>query len=227
MPPANFGANFTGAIDFGIMINGIDPKTFKNGFYYYVQPSVDSIYPSTGPSKGKALIKVIGQGFRNDFPGAELGCKVGNSYGRGEYISPTEMNCVFNHIPLIENNKTMNFSVALNNHSFTSESVNQTFIPYGITHITPSSGPMQGGTRIEIKGAGFFESKKAKCRFGVPGYYYYTNAEFIDYNRMVCSSPEDFKVPIAGQLPFSVPFSIAFNDEDFSKFIILIIRSLD
>lgn len=218
MPPANYGSNFTGAVDFSIMLNGIDPKTFDKGFYYYSQPSVNTIYPSTGPSKGNALIKVMGEGFRSDFSGAVPACKIGAYYGTGEVVSSREMNCYFKKLPLIDANTTLNFSVALNNYSFTAENVNHTFVPYGITHMTPSSGPMQGGTRIEVKGSGFYESKGIKCRFGVPGYYYYTNAEFIDYNRLVCSSPEDFKIPIAGQLPFSVPFSIAFNDEEFSIF---------
>lgn len=126
------------------------------------------------------------------------------------------MNCYFPSIGLIEANTTKNFSIALNNYSFTASKQNITFVPYGIVHITPSSGPIAGGTRIDIKGAGFFETINARCRFGVPGYYYYTNAEFIDYNRIVCSSPEDFRVPVMGQLPFSVPFSIAFNDDAFN-----------
>jgi hypothetical protein len=215
MLPA-YGNNFTGYVDFALMLNGIDPKTFTNGFYYYQQPNVDYIYPKSGPSKGEGIVKVYGQGFRDDFNGANIGCKIGKSFGKGEVVNSGEILCRFNRLPLLENNRTMNLSIALNNYSFTESNENTTFVPYGIMSISPSSGPIQGGSRVDIKGAGFNENSKGRCRFGVPGYYYYTNTEFIDYNRIVCNSPEDFKVPIAGQLPLTVPFSIAFNDDEFN-----------
>lgn len=215
LPPAP-NKNYTGFIDLGIVLNGIDQKLFPKGFYYYKQISVDSIYPPNGPNSGNAKVKVYGKGFRNDFPGIDLGCKVGNNYGKGEYVSSNEMNCYFNRLPLLSaGNSTMNLSVALNNYSFTEETAKLSFTPYGIIQISPSSGPIIGNTRIEIRGAGFFDSKKIRCRFGVPGYYFYTQAEYINSNLIVCNSPEDFKVPIAGQLPFSVPLSIAFNDDEF------------
>jgi len=205
-----------GSVDFGVMLNGIDEKHYKKGFYYYKQIKVNSIFPKNGPNKGNSFIRVYGEGFRNDFPGVELGCKIGNSYGQGELISENEMVCRFRSLPLIETNNTMNFSAALNNYSFTDERLDLHYSAYGIFSISPSSGPISGGTRIEIRGAGFYESHKIRCRFGVPGYFYYTTAQFIDFNKIVCISPEDFKVPIAGQLPFSVPFSIAFNDDEFN-----------
>ena len=213
--PQVYRANFTGPVDLAVMLNGIDPKSYPNGFYYYEQPTVDSIYPKRGPNKGNALVKVFGNGFRNDFPGADLGCKIGDAKGKGELVSNSQMNCYFPRLPLIESNVTMNFAVALNDYSFTEAKADLQFTPYGIIQIDPSSGPMAGNTRISVKGSGFFKAEKIRCRFGVPGYYYYTEAELIDYNTIVCNSPEDFRVPIAGQLPFSVPFSISFNDDEF------------
>jgi hypothetical protein len=215
-PMPNVPQNSTGLVDFAVMLNGIDQKVYKKGFYYYDQIKVNSIYPKNGPNIGNGIVRVYGEGFRNDFPGAELGCKIGNSYGEGELMSENEMICRFKKFPLIQTNNTLNFSAALNNYSFTEEKPELSFSAYGIYQISPSSGPITGGTRIEVRGAGFYESKKIRCRFGVPGYYYYTTAKFIDFNRIVCSSPEDFNVPIAGQLPFSVPFSIAFLDDEFN-----------
>ena len=59
-----------------------------------------------------------------------------------------------------------------------------------------------------MKGAGFFDSKNIRCRFGVPGWYGYTEGQYIDYNRIVCTSPVDFNVPSdSSKYPFSVPFS--------------------
>jgi len=209
--------NFTGKVDFGITLNGIDKKVFQGGFYYYYQPEVDSIFPKTGPSKGNALIKVFGKGFRNDFPGVNLGCKIGDSYGKGEYINDKEMNCRFTKLLLNERNQTMNFSMAMNNYSFTPEKEDNTFTPYGIISVTPSSGPVTGGTNIIMKGSGFFDSSSARCRFGVEGYYAETEAKFIDSTTMVCTSPDNYIIPAAGQLPFSVPLALALIEDEFSK----------
>jgi len=217
MTQSTYGSNFTGAVDFGLTLNGIDWKDFKGGFYYYIQPIVTDIFPQSGPSRGNSKVKVYGEGFRDDFSGKNLGCRVGNSYGEAAYVSSSEVNCIFKRLPLLEQNTTLNFSFAMNNYSFTPENENFNFTPYGIISINPSSGPIEGGTRIEIKGAGFFDSLKIRCRFGVPGWYSYTEAQYLDYNRILCSAPTSFNIPNAGQLPFSVPFSIAFNQDEFSK----------
>lgn len=223
MTECSFGKNYTGSVDFGVSLNGIDWKMFPNGFYYYKQPNVTDIFPEHGPSKGKAKIKVFGKGFRNDFKGARPGCKVGNYYGEGHVVDDKTMDCFIPNMPLLERNQTLNMSLALNNYSFTEEHKHLNFTPYGVSSISPSSGPIEGGTRIEVKGAGFFDSKNIRCRFGVPGWYGYTTGKFIDYNKIICPSPLEFTVPEGGKLPFSVPFSIAFNDDEFSKFILFII----
>ena len=235
MPPAN-EENFTGYVDMGLSINGIDENSYKDGFYYYIQPNVTSIYPRSGPSKGNSVFRVYGNLFRNDFNGVNLGCKAGNYYGVGEYVSQNEMICKFKRLPTSQNEyigatkeqieagevdpaelqkSAFDFSIALNNYSFTVPNENTTILGYSVSTILPSSGPITGGTRILVKGSGFYPSETIRCRFGVPGYYSYTEGEFIDYNKIACMSPEDFKLPPNGQLPFSVPFSLAFNDDDF------------
>ena len=234
--------NFTGYVDMGISMNGIDTKTYEKGFYYYNQPTVNSVYPRSGPSKGKSKIKVYGEGFRNDFKGVELGCMAGDYYGVGKYISQNEIECTFNELPTADNEYMMiggatqqlqrqrrlneqqsdnmvksyfNLSIALNNYSFVEPNEHTTILGYSVHSIEPSSGPISGGTKILVKGNGYFKSNTIRCRFGVPGYFAYTEAEYIDYHQIICTSPQKFKIPSSGQLPFSVPFSIAFNDDEF------------
>jgi hypothetical protein len=209
--------NFTGPVEFSVEINGIDKKSFNEGFYYYNQPTVTSIFPKSGPNKGNGVVKAFGSGFRKDFNSADLGCKVGDYHGRGEYVSETEMNCYFNKIPLIEQGYYLNFTLALNDYSFTPDNYNLTYIPYGVVNVRPSSAPIVPGTRLRVKGKGFYPSKNIRCRFGVNGYYFYTNAHYISYEEILCSTPENYQTPLGAQLPFSVPFSIAFNDDEFSK----------
>ena len=217
MPKAVKGEKFEGKVDFGISLNGIDKKVFQGGFYYYNQPTVSDIYPRTGPSKGNALVRVFGEGFRNNFAGVNLGCKIGNSYGKGEFVSKSEIKCLFPQILLNDRNSTMMFSMAMNNYSFTEEWKTLNYTPYGIVSMNPSSGPIDSITNIVVKGAGFFDSMYARCRFGVEGYYSVTTAKFIDSNTIVCSTPGEYAIPTAGQTPFSVPFSIAFIEDEFSN----------
>lgn len=217
MNQAKKGQNYTGLVDIGIILNGIDMNTITEGFYYYNQPIIKNIYPKFGPSKGKGVVKVFGENFKDDFKNANPACKIGNIRGRSRIINMNELNCEFDNIPLIPVNKTLNFSYALNNYSFTEESLENYFIPYGISKISPSSGPIKGGSRIEVHGAGFFSDRKARCRFGVPGYFYYTEAEIINYNLLICSSPLNYVIPNIAELPFSVPFSIAFSEDEFSN----------
>jgi hypothetical protein len=219
--------NFTGAVEFSVMLNGIDKKSFSDGFYYYTQPSVTSIFPKSGPNKGNGIVKAFGSGFRKDFNGANLGCKVGEYHGKGEYVTDNEMHCYFNKIPLIEEGRYMNFSLALNDYSFTQDNANLTYVPYGVINVRPSSAPIVPGTRLRIRGKGFYPTKNIRCRFGVDGYYFYTNAHYISYEEILCSTPENYQVPLGAQLPFSVPFSVAFNDDEFSKNLSLTIRPLD
>jgi len=217
MPKPQKSQNFTGLVDLAIVINGIDIHSITEGFSYYKQPIIKNIFPKYGPSKGKGIVRVFGENFKDDFKNANPTCKIGNIRGKSKIININEVNCEFNNIPLIPYNETLNFSYALNNYSFTEERVDHSFIPYGISKIIPSSGPIKGGSRIEVHGAGFFQSKNAKCRFGVPGYFYYTKAEVINYNLLICTSPLNYEIPNIAEVPFSVPFSIAFNDDEFSK----------
>ena len=90
-------------------------------------------------------------------------------------------------------------------------------MPYGISEVSPRSGPYDGFTDLFITGAGFTEdiAENARCRFGVDQDYSITEGHVLDFNRMVCRSPEQFKLPDQGSKSISVPFGIAFGDWEF------------
>ena len=219
--------NYTGYVDLDILVNGVDKIEFKDGFYYYQQPTVDSVYPKVGPSSGKTIFHVFGKDFKDDFRGAQVTCKVGSCLGKGEIISEKEVKCNFDNLPVEEleytekedGTKTKSgnsIQVALNGISFTKKNPNLLINTYSIQEISPVSGPIETGTIIIVKGTGFIPSENIRCRFGVPGYFSYTEGTYIDYNKITCPSPKKFEIPNGGSLPFTVPFSIAFNDEEFS-----------
>lgn len=56
---------------------------------------------------------------------------------------------------------------------------------------------------------------KARCRFGIDSNFAVVEAEVFDYTKLVCHSPSEFNLPEGADTMFSVPFGIAFNDEEF------------
>jgi hypothetical protein len=219
--------NYTGYVDMDVYLNGVDKIEYKDGFFYYQQPTLESIYPKTGPSTGETIFHVFGKDFRDDFRGADTVCKVGSCLGKGEVISDKEVRCVFDNLPVEpveftekdDGTKVKSgnpIQVALNGVTFTKKNPKLLINTYSIEEITPVSGPIETGTIIVVKGSGFTKSENIRCRFGVPGYFAYTEGTFIDYNKITCPSPKGFEIPNGGGLPFTVPFSIAFNDDEFN-----------
>ena len=68
-----------------------------------------------------------------------------------------------------------------------------------------------------ISGRGFATdyAERARCRFGVEANYVTVDAEVLDYSKMICRSPEEFALPEGADEMFSVPFGIAFGEEEF------------
>ena len=221
--PRSKRGKYVGPVDLGVSMQGEDKIDLKDGFYYYEQPTVTSFYPTSGPAKGKGKISVTGKNFREDFKGAVPSCKIGNYYGEGKVINNDEMVCTFKQLPAVrtkpgekvENATGYDFSISLNNDSFVPPQNGEKFKGYSVNYVQPASGPISGGTLITVHGYGFTKSDNIRCRFGTSGWFSITEATYIDSNTITCFSPTDFTIPKEGQLPFSVPFSVAFSEDEF------------
>ena|ERR1700733_1328281 len=152
------------------------------------------MYPHIGPSEGKGIIYFYGADFREDYNNAEIGCRIGDSVGRGKVISKTTIKCVVEEIALVDEGFSHPASVALNSYSWAES--NQTYVPYGVTGLYPNSGPYAGNTDILITGKGFSEDleDKSKCRFGQNSQFAIVDAEVLSYDKMVCKSPPDLNL---------------------------------
>jgi hypothetical protein len=224
LPPSK-SPNFIGAVSVSLEMQNEEPMNIEDGFYYYEQIKVKSFYPTTGPARGKGKIIVSGDNFRYDFKGAKPTCKIGNFYGKSEIINKEEMVCTFDKIPVLKSksNKKKDkkedegfpFSASLNNYSFVEPENKLKFSGYSVNYISPSSGPISGGTRILVHGEGFTKTDNMRCRFGTPGWFSITQADYIDSSTISCVSPNQFKIPPQGQLPFNVPFSVALTDDEY------------
>jgi len=207
----------TGYVKFSVKIEGSWVQF--GDFYYYKQITVNDMSPHYGPSEGRGIIYFYGSDFRDDFRGAELGCKVGDNIGQAVVIDSNTIKCSIDEIELVNEGEVAFTNVALNSYSWprTDPNAPLTYVPYGISGVFPSAGPYSGFTDILVQGKGFTEdiADKAKCRFGVESNYAIVDAEVMDYTKLVCRSPADFHLPYGASENISVPFGISFNSEEF------------
>lgn len=176
---------------------------------------MEDIYPKIGPSEGHGIIKFYGQGFREDYQLADVGCKIGDAIGKGKVIDPHTINCTIEEMSLVDEGFSLPVTVALNSYSW--PETNQTFTPYGVSGVFPNSGPYTGNTDILITGKGFNEefADKARCRFGINSDYAIVEAEVLGYDKIICRSPPDFKLPPTAGLALSVPIGVSFTEDEF------------
>lgn len=180
---------------------------------------MEDIDPKTGPGSGVGIVNFYGQGFRADYPLAELGCKIGDAAGRAFYISTRQVKCVVEDIPLLaEDEDPLPAQVSLNSHSYTELSDDTYFKPYGVLQVQPSSGPTGGITTVVVQGKGFVaeEGITPRCRFGTPANYAIVEAEILSYSRLACRTPETLPLTSTAALPRDVPFSVALSGDEFS-----------
>ena len=122
------------------------------------------------------------------------------------------MECEVENMPLSQGGIGLPASISLNNESWTTPNEYSMYSPYGVSQMYPNSGPISGGTDITVVGNGFVDNKEAKCRFGVPGEYKVVDGNVLSENKMTCRSPKGFSPE---RLPYSVPFSVAFNKNQY------------
>jgi hypothetical protein len=172
--------------------------------------------PRNGPAEGRGIIYFYGGGFRDDYRGVEIGCKIGDAIGQGTLIDSGTIKCVVDEMDLVNEGEEHTASVALNSYSWPKKVTPLTYIPYGVTNVSPSSGPYTGYTEILVTGKGFTNeiAENAKCRFGIDSNNIVVEAEVMDYTKLICKSPPDFKLPNGADEFLSVPFGIAFNKEE-------------
>lgn len=209
----------TGYVPFGLNFDG----TWNDfgEFYYYLQISFEEIVPTFGPAEGEGEIMFTGDNFREDFQGVEIGCKLGDSIGQGEIVKEGTIKCVVEEMDLVDEGQGLTVQLALNSYSWVGgKNGDILYRPYGIVAVNPSSGPYDGYTDVLITGKGFASdyANRGRCRFGVEANYAIVDAEVLDYNKMICRSPEEFALPEGADEMFSVPLSIAFGEEQFKPY---------
>ena len=87
-----------------------------------------------------------GSNFRDDFQYVDIACKIGESVGKGFLQDQGTINCTVEQMELVDEGQTLAATLSLNGQSWAN--TNQTYTPYGVTAIFPSSGPYTGFTDV-------------------------------------------------------------------------------
>lgn len=181
-------------------------------YTYYAHPTISSISPSSGPSQGGTRIDVIGKHMRE---GSDYVCQFGGSptiqVDATFLSSPSNrVQCYSRPVP---GSRTLALEVSLNAQQYSTDSHDFTFFnPPEILSLSPSTGPVKGGTRIQLSGVGFADGSHYLCRFtGPTNQAFQVQAVYLSDALSTCITPELSSSDTAG---FQVQLSL--NGQQFS-----------
>lgn len=169
----------------------------RQEFYFYRQPVVKKIEPTSGLVDGGTVIDVTGIWF-DEKPkyGVFPFCKIGDHISRGKFIQTTRIQCT--SPPMPGGGATdLPVQVSLNGVDWVDSDFTFNYYQKPIlTGIIPQSGSSEGGTEIFLKGEKFTGANKLKtvrCRFTqvAPDT---TEGENIDWDNLPTRQAPAYKV---------------------------------
>ncbi|CAM9157522.1 unnamed protein product, partial [Ectocarpus fasciculatus] len=194
-----------GAVSFEVSMNGVDYTSDGWTFHYSPDINVESAWPLAGPESGGTAVTVTGTGFVGVHA---IMCEFGSlgTLVPGRWMDSTTVTCV--SPPHMPGAATLRLSV--NGQQFVETGLAfQYLIESTVRGITPSSGPQQGGTLVEVDGTGFVNSTGLSCRLAgrrLP-------ATFVDSGRLRCTTP-----PSTALFPLlAMPLEVSNNGVDFTN----------
>jgi hypothetical protein len=206
--------------------NGQDYSVSGRVFTFRADPSVWSVFPSHGPSRGNTIVTVRGSHFINS---TKLLCRFGRTRTQMyRFVSATEVEC---RAPVsmgkdggFPGAKVVNVEVTNDNHTYTTNRVSYTYdAKVEVAALLPDSGPTTGGTRVLVVGSQFMPPRGAlggepasivplRCRFGdtaVPGRY-------ISRTEVECVSPPQVSLGINVPVETPANLELTFNGVDYT-----------
>lgn len=170
-------------------------------FTFYPKINVSSIAPNSGSELGGTNVTIFGNFLRTN----EIGCKF--DYFESPFSKWLSKSSVVCTSPPAESSflytPRMNLSIALNGIDYEKAGVFSYVAVSHISSITPSFGPVSGGTTLFIRGEGFIAggSNMVFCLIGKS----LTEAEVISSSLLKCRVPPS-------TLALSVPVQITFDE---------------
>jgi hypothetical protein len=161
-PALSLSARSTGAAAVEVSSNGVDFTASGLEFTYQPPVHVTSVEPAFVAETGGSSVVVVGTGF--DPTSERIRCRFGASATSvpATYLTTTSVRCTApSHAP-----GTVQVHVANNGVDFTGDGASLEYrLRLTLATVTPSTGPVSGGTAVVIRGSQF-QSTGLLCVFG-------------------------------------------------------------
>ncbi|GFH60968.1 hypothetical protein CTEN210_17444 [Chaetoceros tenuissimus] len=179
-------------------------------FDFLPLPTINNFFPIEGSFWGGTKVKLFGSGFQTKYPGS-LRCKFGDGTSPAKYVNENEIVC---KTPSLNGRENLgeNVTVGLTLNGVDFHVTSQKYFKYvgdnRIIAITPTAGPLSGGTRTSITILSTYNiesSRQVECHFGnvsVPALGVTTLGQLWNVQ---CLTPAK-TIQVSG--PVSVDFSI-------------------
>ncbi|KAJ1464998.1 hypothetical protein T484DRAFT_1866907, partial [Baffinella frigidus] len=172
------GAQGAGAAPVSLEYSGLTESVHGLVFRYFEKPSVQRIAPSSGPQEGGTPVLVYGA-FKDDI---EWVCRFGRETTQAQWLGSSTLKCLS---PKYSKGMVA-LDVSFNSVDFSSTSSAFEFeAGIEVQGISPTSGPVQGGTAMSIFGHNFMQSETLRCLIGAE----VVPARFINADLIVCTTP--------------------------------------
>ena len=184
-----------------VSMDGVTWSYSSLPFMFVLDHAVLAISPNHGPSEGSTIVTVYGSHFEDT---TLLRCRFGSvAVPILEFVSSSQIRCLspFNrHLA-----GSVPIEVSNNNMTYSDNFVLFRYNDYSaVTAVNPVSGPVVGGTVVNIKGVNFVHDGALACKFGdvlVP-------ARFLTSTEVMCTTP----LHTAG----AYPIEVTLNGMDFT-----------
>jgi hypothetical protein len=161
--------------------NGQDFTSFDYQFVFNANVSILSLDPAQGPLSGGTVVSVYGTGFIDS---SMLACSVGSvSSDVVAYKNSTLLTC---ETPQFNDTGPFPLEISTNNKDFSSSGINFTYYDDPtVSSVSPTLGPMQGGTVVDVVGSSFLDIPTMQCRFNRT----VVDATFVSSTLVRCTTP--------------------------------------
>lgn len=194
--------------------NGQDLSGTFLSFRYTLPMVVHELRPASGPSTGGTTVQVIGSRFEQ---GHGLSCLFGRQQVAASFISTSVLACrapaaAIGGVPV---------SVSHNGFDFVpsaADAPRYTYVePFAVRSIHPSFGPVEGGTRVTVRGGGFASASmnsSVTCRFGDS----IVEGIVLSDSELECNAPASPNLNrLGGGGLGSMAVAVSFNGRDFTE----------
>jgi hypothetical protein len=166
-----------------VSVNGVDFSASGVQFEYQPDASVTAVSPASGPEEGATQVVVTGTGFARSRTHT-YGCVFGAlRYAvPATWLSATAVACAAPP----QQPGTVTVNVTLNGQQYTGSGAAFEFQQAAVvTAVSPSHGPLHGGTTVTVHGVAFADSGGLRCRFGTVA----VPAAFVSSLELSCVAP--------------------------------------